>query len=236
MSARAIDWDGLGNARDLGGIPTPSGSAIRHGAIVRSATPELLTADGWAALERYGVRTIVDLRNPDEIGADLADRPVSLTTLRLPLDGVEDRFFWDRWEPEPPPLYYGPFLERSPDRVATVISAIATADPGGVLVHCVGGRDRTGLISMLLLALAGVAPDRIAADHELGCAGVGRVYARLGISDAADLDRLLAERGTSATESIEALAGQVDVEAQLRRAGLSARELAALRARLLGFG
>src|SRR6185503_1418115 len=76
--------------------------------------------------------------------------------------------------------------DRFPERSARVLSAIASAPAGGVLVHCVGGRDRTGQITMLLLALAGVAPDVIAAD-----------YALSGPADE-DVERFLAERGTSA--------------------------------------
>jgi len=48
-----------------------------------------------------------------------------------------------------------------------VIAAIADAEPGGVGFHCVGGQDRSGQIAMLVLALAGVDPEDIAADYLL---------------------------------------------------------------------
>jgi hypothetical protein len=105
----------------------------------------------------------------------------------LPLDGLdEDPAFGERWASGPQfatPLYYRPHLERFPERSARVIAAIAAAEPGGVLVHCVGGRDRTGQIAMLLLALAGVAPEAIAADYELSSAGLTRRYEALGEED-----------------------------------------------------
>jgi protein-tyrosine phosphatase len=47
------------------------------------------------------------------------------------------------------------------------VAAVADARPGGVLVHWTIGRDRAGLVSLLLLALAGVAPADIADDYEL---------------------------------------------------------------------
>jgi len=53
------------------------------------------------------------------------------------------------------------------DRSAAVLGAIAGAAPGGGVFHCVGGRDRTGQIAILLLALAGVDAERIVADYEL---------------------------------------------------------------------
>jgi hypothetical protein len=82
---RPLAWDGCTNVRDLGGL-----GRIRHGALVRADALQQLSAEGWRALERHGIRTVVDLRNPDEIGEDTAPRPPGLTTIRIPLDGMED--------------------------------------------------------------------------------------------------------------------------------------------------
>ena len=65
------------------------------------------------------------------------------------------------------PLYYQYALRQWPERHAAAISAIARAQPGGVLFHCIRGNDRTGIIALLLLMLAGVTPDDIIADYEL---------------------------------------------------------------------
>ena len=156
---RHLHWDGCANVRDLGGLRTGDGRQIRPGAIVRADALDRLSAQGWAALEAHGVRTVIDLRNDDELGADIAPRPAGLTTLHLPLDGVEDTAFWKDWHGRPEfgtPIYYRPFLDHFPVRTAAVITAIARAVPGGVAVHCGIGRDRTGLITILLLRLAGV--------------------------------------------------------------------------------
>ena len=146
------------------------GGRIRRGALVRADSLARLDADGWAALEAHGVRTVIDLRNDDEVGDDDAPRPASITTVRFPLDGMEDTAFWDQWMHRPEfgtPHYYGPWLERFPDRAGRVLEAIARAEPGGVAYHCVGGRDRTGLVTMLLLAFAGVPAELAAADYAL---------------------------------------------------------------------
>ena len=61
-----------------------------------------------------------------------------MTTIRLPLDGIMDREFWDISESGPQfgtPLYYRPHLERFPDRSAAVVAAIACAAPGAVAFH-----------------------------------------------------------------------------------------------------
>ena len=62
---------------------------------------------------------------------------------------------------------YLDFLERFGPNFAAAIRAIADAPPGGVVVHCQGGKDRTGLVVALLLSLAGVSREEIAADYAL---------------------------------------------------------------------
>ncbi len=238
MSPRHLDWEGCFNARDLGGLPTTDGRMTRRGAVVRADTLDGLTAAGWATLLEHGVQTVIDLRNDDERGPDAAARPAGVTTLRLPLDGSEDREFWNVWESGPQfgtPLYYGAHLDRFPERSVAVISAIARAEPGGVAFHCVGGRDRAGQIAMLLLALVDVAPQDIAADYELSIDRLRARYAARGEEDQGPLlEAFLADRGTSAGEEIVATLSGVDVEARLRDAGLCDGDIAALRRRLVG--
>jgi hypothetical protein len=216
-----LTWEGCSNVRDLGGLPTADGCETAYGAVVRGDCPDRLTAAGWEALAAHGIRTIVDLRNEDELRPDLV-RPAGVTTVHVPLDGVEDTDFWDEWGTGPQfgtPLYYRPHLERFPERNAAVLQAIARAEPGGVLVHCVGGQDRTGQIAMLLLALAGVPAEEIAADYRLSGNREGEEF--------------LASQGTSSTEVILATLAELDVEGYLRAGGVSASELAAVKARLI---
>lgn len=203
------------------------------GAVVCSGAPSRLTAAGWAAAEQYGIRTVIDLRNDDELIPDLAPRPSSIETRHLPLDGIDDTEFWAEWTSGPQfgtPLYYEAFLERFPERIAGVLGAIAEARPGSVLVHCVAGRDRTGLVGVLLLALAGARPEQIATAYELGASGVGRLPDRSG--EAEEIELFLRGRGTSSRERIIDLAGSLDVERLLREGGMADDTIAALRARL----
>jgi protein-tyrosine phosphatase len=58
-----------------------------------------------------------------------------------------------------------PHLAAMPERAGAALSAIVSAPPGGVLFHCMGGRDRTGLIALLLLAAVDVEPDEIVDDY-----------------------------------------------------------------------
>jgi len=229
-----LDWDGAFNVRDLGGMHAAGGRATRRGAVVRGDSPDRLSAAGWSALEAHGIRTIIDLRNDDE--RDVGARPDRIDTLHLPLDG-EDARFWDRWATGPQfatPLYYRPHLERFPERTARVVAAIAAAPPGGVYVHCVGGRDRTGQIAMVLLALVGVAPEQIAADYALSAECLPARYAALGEEDQGPaLADYLSAQGMTAEGAVLSTLANVDVEARLRAGGMTDAGLAALRERLL---
>ena len=235
-AGRRLNWDGCFNARDLGGIPLAGGGETRRGAVIRADNIDGLTGADWSALQEHGVRTVIDLRNDDERELDSSERPAGIETLHLPLDDIDDSDFWDDWMHGPQfatPLYYGAHLERFPERSARVLAAVARAEPGGVLVHCVSGRDRTGQVSMLLLALAGAAPEDIAADYALSALSLRVRYESLGEPDQGPvLDEFLSARGTSARELIVSLAGANGLEATLRRGGLSSADVAALRARL----
>jgi protein-tyrosine phosphatase len=236
--ARHLDWDGCFNARDLGGFRTADGRVTRGGALVRADDVARLTNAGWSALQRHGVRTIVDLRNDDEIRADAAPRPEGVSTVHVPMDDDADTEFWQYcWsnDLDGSPLYYQPFLDRKPERCAAVVAAIANAGPGGVAFHCVGGRDRTGLITLLLLAVVGVAPEDIASDYELSADRLDSLYAALGIENQNPIiAEILARKNTSARALLLAILETLDVDAYLRSGGLNEDGLAAVRARLVG--
>jgi protein-tyrosine phosphatase len=258
---RQIRWPGFHNARDLGGLPTLGGPVTRFGTLIRSGDPRFVTPAGWQAARAAGFRTIIDLRNDDEVRpeASLAglpagsatltagsaaaapapplDLPAGLERTQVPLDDIQDVCFWRRLNDEGlngTPLYYRPFLAAKPGRCAAVLAAIARARPGGVIFHCTAGRDRTGLIAMLLLALAGVRPAAIADDYALSAGQVGALFAALDVADStAGIEAELRRRGTTARAALlDALSG-LDPAARLRAAGLRDTDITALRARLL---
>ncbi|WP_328815682.1 tyrosine-protein phosphatase [Nonomuraea cypriaca] len=227
---RDLAWDGCHNVRDLGGLPAAGGRLTRWGAVVRSDTPDRLTEAGWAALQAHGVRTIVDLRTPGEHQVGTGHRPPGVSVVSVPLDQPDDP---GRLPYGGTPLYLQPFMERRPDRCARALRAIAQAPPGGVLVHCVAGRDRTGLVTLLLLALAGVAEHDILADYALSADRLRPLYAKLGqADDDLRVQARLTGAGTTTSEVILSLLAGLDAEDYLRVAGLTTAELAALRERL----
>lgn len=106
-----------------------------------------------------------------------------------------------------------------------------------MVVHCGGGRDRAGQISMLLLSLVGVACADIAADYALSAERLRARYAARGEKDQGPLlEAFLARRGTTAGEVIVATLAELDVGEHLRDAGLTEDDVAALRRRLITAG
>ncbi|OLZ46823.1 protein tyrosine phosphatase [Amycolatopsis keratiniphila subsp. nogabecina] len=253
-TSRAVTWEGFFNTRDLGGLPTTSGDTTGYGAFFRAADLRFVTGTGWAQARESGVRTVIDLRNADEIrpaetpltaqagSAQFAAAstgpaiPTGVDRLEVPLDDIDDVEFWQHVNRERlngTPLYYPVFLQRKAERCAAVIKAMAHADPGGILFHCGAGRDRTGVIALLLLALADVEPQAIAADYALSAEALKALFAAMGTADQEPLiQAVLADRGTTVEEAVMATLEGFDVEQYLRAAGVTGRELHDVRSRL----
>lgn len=242
---RHLAWPDCVNARDLGGLPTTDGRCTRAAAVVRSDSLDRLTDAGWRALEAHGIRTIVDLRN--DVERDAEPYACATAVVHVPIEDDTDRDFVDRWRPFSTPHYYAAALARWPDRAAAAVRAVARAQPGGVVVHCGLGRDRTGLVTMLLLAVAGVGPDDIAADYELSTTRLppldvdrllstpSHVNPRSRQELAADLATERRRRARMGDRDVlVGLLSSLDAASYLRRAGVDDADLAALRTRLAG--
>ncbi|MEU5258145.1 tyrosine-protein phosphatase [Amycolatopsis sp. NPDC021455] len=230
MGGRELNWDGCVNVRDLGGL-----GRIRPRAVVRMEAPTRLTAAGWAAAWAYGVRTVVDLRDAGEGEPDLVARPDGITTVRVPLDPVGTPFYehWMGIDGLGSPLCYPAMLLEHPERIVSAVRAIANAAPGCVVFHCAGGKDRTGLLALVLLTLAGAAPEEIVADYLLTYPRMKQRYDELGSRDQLTLvTELLAARGTTIEASLTSTIASLPMPGFLLGNGLSGAELDALRARL----
>lgn len=240
---RRLAWPNCVNVRDLGGLPTQDGTVTRRGAVIRADSLDRLTAEGWRALEASGVRTIIDLRN--DIERDAEPYTCALAVMAVPIEDDTDDEFIGQWRPFSTPHYYAAALARWPERSAAAVRAVARAGDGGVVIHCGMGRDRTGLVSMLLLSLVGVAPEDIADDYELSADGrpvdVDAILGTPSRVNARSLRQLEEDLATerrrreevSDRDAILATLASLDVAAYLRNAGLDERDLSAVRERLL---
>ncbi|MEU8513312.1 tyrosine-protein phosphatase [Kitasatospora sp. NPDC048722] len=231
---RTLVWDGCLNVRDLGGLPTASGRPTARGAIVRADNLDRLTAEGWDALLDHGVRTVVDLRDAEE-HRPLLPRPEGVELVRVPLDELAGPAWWETYgRLDGTPLALRPYLDHCPHAAAELVTTVAGARPGGVVVHCGAGRDRTGLAALLLLALAGVRPAAIAEDYLLSGPNVRPLYGMLGLPDQyRRIDAVLAEAGTTAEAALADTLDGFDPAGYLLAAGVTPADVAAVRARLV---
>src|SRR5437667_3372365 len=163
---RDLVWEGCLNVRDLGGFPVEGGGETRFGSVVRADFVSQLTPAGWEALVAYGVRTVLGLRGDHEREDDPpGELPVEV--LHVPfMEANEDE--WNEIAEELEEAAKQPvvadatrdayliFLERFRENVGVSVNAVAHAREGGHVVHSVGGRDRTRLLSGLLIYVAGV--------------------------------------------------------------------------------
>ena len=158
------------NFRDLGGFDTPYGTT-RPGRIFRADQLGTLSPeDVKAIVEDLKVRYVVDLRGLDEIeaaGKGALDGVGKVSYVNLP---VNEQAIWPR-DPDSktgqmPHVSQRYFLRltRFPENFAKILSYLAELKEPAVF-HCVAGRDRTGLIAMLILGAAGVSYGDIADDY-----------------------------------------------------------------------
>ncbi len=125
-------------------------------------------------------------------------------------------------------------MRAKPQRIAAVLTAIARSRQAGIIFHCGGGRDRAGLVSLLVLSLAGVTPDAIAEDYELSLGQMDPLFAALGIEHREPgMHAFLQEQGTTVRGTILELLDSLDVAQYLATAAVSGPDIAALQRRLL---
>jgi protein-tyrosine phosphatase len=242
LTTRNLDWEGCHNARDLGGLPTEGGQQTRWKAVIRSDLPGRLSSAGRQAMLDYGVRTIVDLRAPWEAAkwpsATFPYSETAPTYLNRPLEKYYPHVGAMIERAKTRTEVYSIILDHYPDAIAEAVRAIATAQPGGVLIHCHNGKDRTGMITALLLRLAGVPGAEVAADYAESQLRLRLLHLQ-AIAEAGGEDKLgFWSRPTVTPETMLAMLAHLQdryggAAAYLRQAGLMDSEMRQMRNRLL---
>jgi hypothetical protein len=216
--------EGLVNARDLGGLRRFDSTETPMGVFYRSENVDAVTPAGWDQLRAAGIRTVVDLRQPGERSRDVSERPAWLATVAVDLDGLDNRDFWEHYWANGlvgTALYFLPHLEAMPERTVAALSAIVDAPAGGVLFHCMAGRDRTGMIAMLLLVAARARVDDIVDDYLESVRVAGRRAAAAGREDPElALDALCQAHGTTTEGAFRAAVAALDLEGVLSAGGM----------------
>jgi len=187
---RSIQLEGCLNFRDLGGYPTRDGRRLAWRRIYRSDGLHQLSGSDVAHL-RDGLRLsdLIDLRSSAELRLDgrgpLEKEPIAFHHVPL-FDGdrpstldpklqkaMEEMSLADR--------YFG-LAEMAKQPIARVVRLVSEAE-GGAVYHCAAGKDRTGVISAVLLSALGVSRDLIVADYALSQQNLDAIVERLTASE-----------------------------------------------------
>ena len=181
-----IEFDGIINARDLGGIRTADGRRVKSGRLLRSAGLGKASDRDLALLRgNYALAHIVDFRDAAELARE-PDRPVPGAEMHaLPaLPGLPSD------EPGTPrstePKDFAPVFRRIYTELAeSEVSARAyreffrillAAEGRTVLWHCTQGKDRTGVAGLLLLTALGVPEESAMEDYFLSNDGLRPLF------------------------------------------------------------
>lgn len=192
-----IDFQGISNARDLGGIKTADGRRVKSGVLLRTAELADATGEDISALaDKYAVRHVVDFRDKSEVehrpdreiaGAEyvwipvLPDLPYKDLTVDLKPQEILEQYI----------IMYGliagnEFCARA---YARFFRVLLEAKGETVLWHCVQGKDRTGIAAILLLRALGASMEDAREDYFLTNIPLGREYEQL-VRDGADGQKL----------------------------------------------
>lgn len=191
MTVRRHEFEGSFNFRDLGGWQTEEGASVRWGRLFRADSVHLMTdADVLRARDQLKIRTVVDLRNDEEIAiggvGELAaasvrhHAPLSSRRGLNPIDAavaaanvtVADR------SPDTMANGYLLTLERSADLIVEVVDRFAADEGLPGVFFCAAGKDRTGVMSAVILGAIGVRDTDIVEDYVLTADSIEAIIGR----------------------------------------------------------
>ena len=175
---RVLRLEHVRNARELGGLPTADGRQVAAGRLFRSGSLHEMSDGDRRALESRGVRIVVDLRSRYEqqrqsyewpagrkVAAPLAeDEVVADIFRRFEAGRMSELDVADWWNLTG--VFDIPVQHHL--SMGTIFATLLEAGPGeGVLFHCTGGKDRTGVTVAFVLSALGVTHDAIVEDFLL---------------------------------------------------------------------
>jgi protein-tyrosine phosphatase len=176
---RLVSLDAVHNFRDMGGYPTHDGRSTRWGRLFRADGLYRLTGDDLDRVRQLGLHTVIDLRTSREI-----DERGTFPHQEHPVHFHHVPIIAETWHPDDIvatddaaeflETAYLSMLQEGPDRFAEAIHTLCVPGALPAVFHCAAGKDRTGMLAMLVLGAVGVADDYIIADYALTEAGMER--------------------------------------------------------------
>lgn len=148
---------GAYNTRDLGGYPISQNKMTKWGVFLRSADLTNINDIDRRLLYDYGIKTAIDLRCDFEVKNINHFDQKYITYKNIPL--------MDNYENITNNFYFH-MIDNCKDNIKQIFDYIGERiSYGGILYNCVLGRDRTGVISALLMLLCGVSDLDVIADY-----------------------------------------------------------------------
>ena len=242
MPSRRLEWPDCRNTRDLGGLPHPGG-LTRSGVLVRSDNLRSLNLAGLEAMVAYGVSTVIDLRSESEVATspspfavpDPFSYPAPPAYTHMPL--IDDATMLKLAEASDMFDRYLMMLEHRPGAFSEIFSTLAKAE-GTVVFHCFAGKDRTGMVAAMSLALAGVGVDSIAADYAETDAQMATRYAEWLAAAPPEQLEVMRDDLRCPPERIVGVLDHIDkrwggVKGYLQAAGMSPNDISQLQSKLV---
>lgn len=170
------------NVRDMGGILTESGRAVRWNRLFRADALSALDGAEWQTLYEKGVRTVVDLRSLSETETFPDRVPDRITLYHCPMqeenldihnldEGAAAAFRRSMSE------CYADMIRKTPHLLCAALHTVKDGlQNGAVIFHCTAGKDRTGVLAAVILTILGAYDADILADYE-----VSNTYNRNGL-------------------------------------------------------
>jgi protein-tyrosine phosphatase len=183
---RLIPLEGCFNFRDLGGYVGTDGRIVRWRTLFRSDGLTRLTPGDLARLRELGLRTVIDLRTSDEVTNGRIDPAhPDLAYHHLPMmDVLPPEGELPQWaDPMFVAEQYRAMLRSGAAAITRALEVLADPDSYPVAYHCMAGKDRTGVLSALVLELLGVADTEIVGDYALSGEAMRRMLAWLRVAE-----------------------------------------------------
>lgn len=244
-AAEELRIDGLVNVRDLGGIPTADGRRVRSRQVVRSDNPKGMTEQGQRDLsEVVAPAVIVDLRVEVEVhreGYTVLHDPVRVVNLPMTPQSAVNQAQLDAGMADNLVEDYMRQIDVNASSVVEALRLISDPANRPVVVHCTAGKDRTGIVTSMLLSLLGVADEVIVADYHVTTRNMAPVLERIrsapvfkenGLADAPEW--IFASEPETMRDFLARMHAEHGGAEQWALAnGLTAEEIARLRATML---